>query len=135
MNCQKCNSERIADVGAKCSDLFNATFQTKDYDGYVPSDMGIGGGDYLDFSYCLDCGQIQGEWPLPETELEQQENEENEIRHEAGDYCSHCATGRLIFIQPDEPWSNGHLQCSDCDSTFPLDQELIDLYMKQKEEE
>lgn len=78
MNCQKCNSERVADVGAKCSDLCNVTLGKNEYPGYVPRDMGIGGGDYVDFSYCLDCGQIQGKWPLPETEIEQQENEEDE---------------------------------------------------------
>jgi hypothetical protein len=32
--------------------------------------MGIGGGDYVAFSYCLDCGQIQGDFPLPETGME-----------------------------------------------------------------
>lgn len=32
--------------------------------------MNIGGGDYLVFAYCLDCGQMQGEWPLKKTELE-----------------------------------------------------------------
>lgn len=30
---------------------------------YVPSDLNIGGGDYLSFDVCLDCGQMQGEWP------------------------------------------------------------------------
>jgi hypothetical protein len=34
------------------------------HDGYVPSKMGIGGGDYMEFSYCLDCGQIQGKFPV-----------------------------------------------------------------------
>jgi len=27
--------------------------------GYVPHDFNIGGGDYIDFRYCLDCGRIQ----------------------------------------------------------------------------
>jgi hypothetical protein len=40
--------------------------------GYVPSGLGIGGGDYIDFKLCLSCGQIQGEWPkqapVPEEE-------------------------------------------------------------------
>lgn len=65
MNC-KCGSKRIVDVVGKTSDLCNVRFtQTgKEKDGYVPDDMNIGGGDYLDFSLCLNCGQIQGEWPL-----------------------------------------------------------------------
>jgi hypothetical protein len=40
------------------------------YHGYVPRDLGIGGGDDVEFDYCLDCGQIQGRFPLPATEIE-----------------------------------------------------------------
>lgn len=57
--CIKCKSVRLVDVSAKCSDLFSMTYLGKDYDGYVPHDMGIGGGDYIEFIYCLQCGQIQ----------------------------------------------------------------------------
>lgn len=45
-------------------------FGEKEKDGYVPSDMGIGGGDYIEFEWCLDCGQIQGTFPRLMTELE-----------------------------------------------------------------
>jgi len=38
--------------------------------GYVPRDLGIGGGDDVNFDYCLDCGQIQGRFPLPTTAME-----------------------------------------------------------------
>ena len=38
--------------------------------GYVPRDMGIGGGDYIKAALCLDCGQVQGVFPLQLTELE-----------------------------------------------------------------
>ena len=71
MNCQKCGSDRIICVGAKVSDRFSASIGDREYDGYVPSDLGIGGGDYLDVDYCADCGQIQGKFPLPPTELEE----------------------------------------------------------------
>ena len=37
---------------------------------YVPRDLGIGGGDDVHFDYCLDCGQIQGKFPLLPAELE-----------------------------------------------------------------
>lgn len=45
-------------------------------DDYVPKDMNIGGGDYIRFSYCLDCGKIQNEFPLPKTDLEGGEDDE-----------------------------------------------------------
>jgi hypothetical protein len=46
------------------------TIGEHDYDGYVPGDMGIGAGDYIEFEFCGDCGQIQGDFPLLPTELE-----------------------------------------------------------------
>jgi hypothetical protein len=39
--------------------------------GYVPRDLGVGGGDDVQFAYCLDCGQIQGRFPLPPTRMEE----------------------------------------------------------------
>lgn len=76
MACSRCKSIRIANAGGKCSDLFGVSIQideenVQEHDGYVPDDLGIGGGDYMEVSYCLDCGQIQGTWPLPRTELEE----------------------------------------------------------------
>jgi hypothetical protein len=35
------------------------------HDGYMPDDVDLGGGDYVRFTVCLNCGQVQGEWPLP----------------------------------------------------------------------
>jgi hypothetical protein len=70
-----CKHVRAACVSAKCSDLCWVKILNRDgqeHDGYVPDDMGIGGGDYVDFNYCLDCGQIQGKWPLPTTQLERE---------------------------------------------------------------
>lgn len=65
MSCQRCGSNRIASVSGKTSDCFNGEIDGKDYDGYVPNDIGLGdGGDYIEFTYCLECGQIQGDWPV-----------------------------------------------------------------------
>ena len=71
MSC-KCGSKRIATVQAKSSDLNFISIGDKEHNGYVPKDMGIGEGDYIEFDYCLDCGQIQGEFPLPSTKLEEE---------------------------------------------------------------
>jgi hypothetical protein len=71
MECKQCGGERVANVGGKCSDLFGLSLGEIDkHSIYVPGDWGIGGGDYIDFNYCLDCGQIQGTFPLEVTELE-----------------------------------------------------------------
>ena len=66
MNC-KCGSKRIAEIGAKCSDLcYTVLPGRKEIDGYAVDGIGIGGGDYVEFNYCLDCGQIQGTFPITE---------------------------------------------------------------------
>jgi hypothetical protein len=75
MTCS-CGSKRIAKVVAKCSDCCFVTMGDKEHDGYVPKDMNIGGGDYIRMKYCMDCGKIQGDFPLPETLLENNEDDD-----------------------------------------------------------
>jgi len=79
MNCQKCASIRIAEFSAKCKDLGWAKIGDSEKDGYLPYDMGVGGGDYLEISVCLDCGQLQGQWPLPETNLERKGKKSTQV--------------------------------------------------------
>jgi len=64
--CQKCKSKRILSVCGKTSDMCSIRFQGKDSYGYVPGGFNIddGSGDYLEFDLCLDCGQVQGKWPV-----------------------------------------------------------------------
>ena len=73
--CDKCGSTRLLEITSKVSDAFNVQSTVADYYGYVPGDLGIGGGDYVEFDYCLDCGKIQGDFPLPQTEIESNETE------------------------------------------------------------
>lgn len=73
MSCQRCKSDRIVSVQAKCSDYCFAEYKGASRDGYVPSDIGLDGGDDVNMKYCLECGQIQGEWPLPEPDTSEDE--------------------------------------------------------------
>ena len=43
MTCQRCQSERVALVEGKTSDMCCAQIGGKEKNGYVPSDMNIGG--------------------------------------------------------------------------------------------
>ena len=77
---------------AKCSDmssskLFDADGNLKiEHDGYVPSDLGIGGGDYIKFELDLSTGKLIGFIPVSDTdamvslgaESEEEEEEEND---------------------------------------------------------
>lgn len=75
MSCDNCGSGRVATITAKCSDLFCFSYNDIDYDGYVPDDLGIadesGYGDYVEFSYCLECGKIQGEFPISDKRVKE----------------------------------------------------------------
>lgn len=73
MSCYRCNSPRICSVQSHASDCHSVRIGDKEGRGYLPDDLGIGGGDDLEMSFCLDCGQIQGKFPLPPTELENKE--------------------------------------------------------------
>ena len=79
MSCQECKSERVASAMCKCSDLTGFSVGNVDvHSVYVPDDWGIGGGDYIRLSYCMDCGQMQGSFPLEITELEEEADEESD---------------------------------------------------------
>jgi len=69
MTC-KCGSNRIISVCTKSSDRNFVQFEDQEHDGYVPHLIAIGGGDYLEFDYCAECGCIQSSlFPLQEVVL------------------------------------------------------------------
>jgi len=78
MGCQQCGSNRIANISGKTSDCNNGFIEGKDFDGYVPGDIGIGEGDYIELTWCLNCGQIQGEWPVYPSQDEEDEEEDED---------------------------------------------------------
>ncbi|MAG26088.1 hypothetical protein CMI47_10960 [Candidatus Pacearchaeota archaeon] len=59
---------------AKHSDMLFLSMGSLDQDGYNPGGFNCGSGDYLKGMLCLDCGKIQGQFPVPdplEEELEE----------------------------------------------------------------
>jgi len=67
----KCGSARLMQIQAHCSDCFDARYNNQkiDYSGYVPSGLNIGSSDDVEITYCLDCGKIQGEFPISEDKV------------------------------------------------------------------
>jgi hypothetical protein len=63
--CDQCGATRLLSVSAKCSDMCSVVDMNdgREEHGYVPRGVGIGGGDYVELTYCLQCGKIQGEFP------------------------------------------------------------------------
>ena len=61
--CQHCGAVAIVSVTGKTSDRCYMKHLHRSYDGYVLRNMGVGADDYLEFDFCVHCGQIQGEFP------------------------------------------------------------------------
>ena len=79
MQCQ-CGSLNIVSIKAKCNDMFYCCSPDgKEHDGYVDNQIvNIGSGDYIEFSVCLDCNNIQHDVrPKPEKENDKKGNERN----------------------------------------------------------
>ena len=68
MKCQRCGSDRIARISAKCSDMCFTSVESEGIsrDGYAPCIPGVTGPDedYVEFKTCLECGQTQGVFPV-----------------------------------------------------------------------
>ena len=47
--CQRCSSSRLAGILAPCSDMCSLDLAGRHGQGYVPRDLGIGGGDDVHF--------------------------------------------------------------------------------------
>lgn len=98
MLCSRCNSDRVAYVSAHASDCFYYFIPgVGGTNYYLPNDWGIGGGDDLEMNFCMNCGQIQGEFPLPETEFEREKPEKKWI-------LAH--TNRPLWLNNKNQWSN-----------------------------
>lgn len=70
--CQRCGgTKKLYEVFAKCRDLYHQSKigSRTEHSGYVPEWIGgcgsgqDAGGDYVEFTVCRHCGQIQGRWP------------------------------------------------------------------------
>lgn len=67
MGCANCGNVRRLDVSGKTSDMCDVSADGNNYfGGYVPEGLNIGGGDYLSFAFCLNCGRIEGKFPITE---------------------------------------------------------------------
>lgn len=68
MACQKCFSDRVLSFSGKCDDRFGCQLGSKELNDYPPRINGLCGSDYISGKVCLDCGQLQGRWPVLQIE-------------------------------------------------------------------
>lgn len=71
MNCQRCNSKRIVTVESHARDchFYKEHHTGYEHNGYMPKCQ-VGNGDDSSFTFCLHCGQLQGQWPAPNIEVD-----------------------------------------------------------------
>lgn len=56
-----CDHSTKLRINAKCADMCNTTFPNGvTQQGYAPAIPGIGGGDYVDLSICMNCHRVVG---------------------------------------------------------------------------
>ena len=70
-----CKSERLVHVLSHALDRHVVWIGKLEYCNDLPFDLGIGGGSDNEYTLCLNCGQMQGQWPLPEAGLEKEAKE------------------------------------------------------------
>ncbi len=76
MNCQKCNSDRVLLVSAKANDLHHYSFKGQMIDQTYALNF-CSYSDYTKFTVCMECGQMQGEFPMVCYGFEDQEEDSN----------------------------------------------------------
>lgn len=96
MICDSCGSERILSLTAKCRDSSWGNYQGQEWNGYPPTVEHISAeDDFVRFATCLECGKIQGEFPV--------ENPPELRRFE----CSECGEGphpsELRYVNAGDP--------------------------------
>ena len=69
-----CGSKRICSIRARCKDQFHAEMVNNPIikvAGYPDDRFGItnGSGDDVAFDLCMDCGKVQGEFPITDEQL------------------------------------------------------------------
>ena len=98
--CHRCGGKQVASVFTKAPDATWWRLGAHEHEGIL-SYSGVGSGENVQFDYCIDCGQIQGEWPMPKRAWD--ELEERAAEQEA-DRKAHEEWGRtrgLRAIPPD----------------------------------
>lgn len=66
MACQRCQSKRVALINAKCADLchFECDADGVERNDYPPELDSLATYKYIRIEICLDCGTVQGKFPI-----------------------------------------------------------------------
>ena len=68
-SCQRCNSVRLVSITASDSEEIQIEYRGTECEKYAPDGIGIADCDALEFTYCVNCGQIQGIFPVSDDDV------------------------------------------------------------------
>jgi hypothetical protein len=57
----------------------------KEHDGYMPGNLGLGGGDYIEFSICLECLRLQRTSPIGHTKFDGPRHRSGKAKRKPGE--------------------------------------------------
>ena len=69
-SCQRCESDRLINISAHHSDSFGCWYKGQEHIGYAPSIRGVCYNNDTEIKFCLECGQIQGEFPVEDPDFD-----------------------------------------------------------------
>lgn len=87
-----CTSTRLLDICGKVGDRGTYTLKGIVIDDYAPRVPNVCGGDYINLTVCLDCGKVQGGFPVADP-LEFAENEDDPEDEGFGAVYTHGTPG------------------------------------------
>lgn len=113
MKCQKCKSKRILSIVANSKNSNSIKFHNQNInleDVYLPEIDNVCNDDDVAIDVCLDCGQLQGTWPVDDDEeyIENNkdiaEDDEEQLTHDFDNSLFDCSDSveskaRYIFFE------------------------------------
>lgn len=72
LKCDRCGEERILGLSGKTADRCFVDYKGREGDGYVPKIPNIGEhgyGDYIEMGICMECGKVQGNFPVSDSRI------------------------------------------------------------------
>lgn len=70
--CLKCNSERVINIEAHMERNVYTQYRGHEFVGGIPDSINIAYKGHLDIDMCLECGQVQGTFPVADLDLAEQ---------------------------------------------------------------
>ena len=97
--CVKCGSTHIIHVSSilsLCDEGTTVTLDGTTHEIFIPRDFNIGGGNFIDFQCCNNCGQMVGIWPIKASNVPISERDLSYLSLTC--ICPSCTSFRVMYL-------------------------------------